>query len=142
VFEELHRQRVLLEGILLKPNMVLAGYGCSSQPSDEEVAQRTLRTLRRHVPAAVPGIVFLSGGQNDKDATARLNLMNQMGAQPWQVSFSYGRGLQAAALESWRGEPGRVAAAQEQYRHRARCTGAARRGAYSAEMERELSTSA
>ncbi len=114
VFEELHRQRVLLEGILLKPNMVVAGYGCPEQPSDDEVAERTLRTLRRHVPGAVPGIVFLSGGQSDEDATARLNLMNRMGAQPWEVSFSYGRGLQAAALETWRGEAGNVATAQEQ----------------------------
>ena len=142
VFEELHRQRVLLEGILLKPNMVVAGYGCSAQPDDEEVAERTLRTLRRHVPGAVPGIVFLSGGQSDEDATARLDLMNRMGAQPWEVSFSYGRGLQAAALETWRGEADNVAAAQRQYRHRARCTGAARRGEYSPEMERELSASA
>ena len=90
--------------MLLKPNMVLAGYECSDQPSDEEVAERTLRCLRRHVPAAVPGIVFLSGGQSDEDATKRLNLMNQMGAQPWEISFSYGRGLQAAALTTWHGE--------------------------------------
>jgi fructose-bisphosphate aldolase class I len=142
VFEELYRQRILLEGMLLKPNMVVAGYACSEQPSDEEVAERTLRTLRRHVPGAVPGIVFLSGGQSDEDATARLNLMNRMGAQPWEVSFSYGRGLQAAALETWRGDAGNVAAAQERYRHRARCTGAARRGEYSPEMESELSARA
>jgi fructose-bisphosphate aldolase class I len=142
VFEELHRQRVLLEGILLKPNMVVAGYGCSSQPDDDEVAERTLRTLRRHVPGAVPGIVFLSGGQSDEDATARLNRMNQQGDQPWEVSFSYGRGLQAAALETWRGDADNVAAAQAQYRHRARCTGAARRGEYSPQMEHELSPSA
>ena len=138
VFAELRIQRVELEGMLLKPNMVLAGYDCPQQASDEEVAERTLRCLRRHVPAAVPGIVFLSGGQSDEDATNRLNLMNRMGAQPWEVSFSYGRGLQAAALTTWRGEPGNVAAAQQQYRHRARCTGAARQGEYSAEMEREL----
>jgi len=142
VFGELQRQRVLLEGILLKPNMVLAGYACSSQPGDEEVVERTLRTLRRHVPGAVPGIVFLSGGQSDEDATNRLNLMNQMGPQPWEVSFSYGRGLQAAALETWRGEAEQVTAAQDQYRHRARCTGAARRGEYSSQMESELSASA
>jgi fructose-bisphosphate aldolase class I len=142
VFEELHRQRVLLEGILLKPNMVVAGYGSSSQPDDEEVAERTLRTLRRHVPGAVPGIVFLSGGQSDEDATTRLNVMNQMGPQPWEVSFSYGRGLQAAALQTWCGRPDNVRAAQEQYRHRARCTGAARRGEYSSEMEVQLSASA
>jgi fructose-bisphosphate aldolase, class I len=141
VFGELRLQGVELEGMLLKPNMVLAGYACSEQPSDEEVAERTLRCLRRHVPAAVPGIVFLSGGQSDEDATNRLNLMNQMGPQPWEVSFSYGRGLQAAALTTWRGEQENVAAAQSQYRHRARCTGAARRGEYSEEMERELATS-
>jgi fructose-bisphosphate aldolase class I len=138
VFEELRDQRVLLEGMLLKPNMVLAGYESSEQPSDEVVAERTLRTLARHVPAAVPGIVFLSGGQSDEDATARLNLMNQMGPQPWEISFSYGRGLQAAALTTWHGEPDNVPGAQAQYRHRARMTGAARRGEYSEEMEREL----
>ncbi|MEA2141838.1 MAG: fructose-bisphosphate aldolase, class [Solirubrobacteraceae bacterium] len=139
VFGELRRQRVLLEGILLKPNMVLAGYECPDQPSDEEVAERTLRCLRRHVPAAVPGIVFLSGGQSDEDATNRLNLMNQMGPQPWEISFSYGRGLQAAALTTWGGENDNLADAQAQYRHRAKLTGAARRGEYSAEMESELS---
>jgi fructose-bisphosphate aldolase class I len=82
--------------------------------------------------------VFLSGGQSDEDATNRLNLMNQRGPQPWQISFSYGRGLQAAALNAWRGERDNVAAAQAQYRHRARCTGAARRGEYSEQLEREL----
>jgi fructose-bisphosphate aldolase class I len=138
VFRELRAQRVEFEGMLLKPNMVLAGYECSDQRGDEEVAERTLRCLRRHVPAAVPGIVFLSGGQSDEDATNRLNLMNRMGAQPWQVSFSYGRGLQAAALTTWHGAPDKVEEAQAQYRHRARCTGAARRGEYSEEMEREL----
>jgi fructose-bisphosphate aldolase class I len=141
VFRELRAQRVLLEGMLLKPNMVLAGYECSEQPDNEEVAERTLRCLRRHVPAAVPGIVFLSGGQSDEDATNRLNLMNQMGPQPWQVSFSYGRGLQAAALKTWHGERDKVSDAQAQYRHRARCTGAARSGEYSEEMERELAAS-
>jgi fructose-bisphosphate aldolase class I len=138
VFGELRAQRVAFEGMLLKPNMVLAGYDCPEQPDDEEVAERTLRCLRRHVPAAVPGIVFLSGGQSDEDATNRLNLMNRMGAQPWQISFSYGRGLQAAALTTWHGDRDKVPEAQVQYRHRARCTGAARRGKYSAEMEGEL----
>jgi fructose-bisphosphate aldolase class I len=141
VFAELRAQRIEFEGMLLKPNMVLAGYACAEQPSDEEVAERTLRTLRRHVPAAVPGIVFLSGGQSDEDATNRLNLMNRMGPQPWEVSFSYGRGLQAAALTAWHGEQDNVAAAQAQYRHRARCTAAARQGEYSADMERELAAS-
>ena len=139
VFTELRKQRVLLEGMLLKPNMVLAGYECSEQPSDEEVAERTLRCLRRNVPAAVPGIVFLSGGQDDEPATTRLNLMNRMGPHPWEVSFSYGRGLQAAALTTWHGEREKVAAAQAQYRHRAHCTAAARQGEYTPEMERELS---
>ncbi len=138
VFGELREQRVLLEGMLLKPNMVLAGYSCSEQPGHEEVAERTLRCLRRHVPGAVPGIVFLSGGQSDEDATIRLDLMNRMGAQPWEISFSYGRGLQAAALAAWKGQDDQVSAAQAQYRHRARCTGAARRGEYSLELEREL----
>ena len=136
VFAELREQRVLLEGMLLKPNMVLAGYESSEQPSDEEVAERTLRCFHRHVPAAVPGIVFLSGGQSDEDATSRLNLMNRMGPQPWEVSFSYGRGLQAAALTAWAGDNDNVEAAQEKYRHRAECTGAARRGEYSEDMER------
>jgi fructose-bisphosphate aldolase class I len=142
VFNELREQRVLLEGILLKPNMVLAGYECDEQPDDQEVAERTLRCLRRHVPGAVPGIVFLSGGQSDEDATTRLNIMNQMGPQPWEVSFSYGRGLQAAALKTWAGDDDKIEEAQAQYRHRARCTGAARRGEYSEDIERELVGSA
>ncbi|MGI8731528.1 MAG: class I fructose-bisphosphate aldolase [Solirubrobacteraceae bacterium] len=137
VFAELREQRVLLEGMLLKPNMVLAGYECGDQPDDAEVAERTLRCLRRHVPGAVPGIVFLSGGQSGELANTCLNLMNQMGAQPWEVSFSYGRGLQAAALTTWRGDDANVQAAQAQYRLRARCTGAARRGEYSEDMEAE-----
>ncbi|MBW3608538.1 MAG: fructose-bisphosphate aldolase class I [Actinobacteria bacterium] len=140
VFAELRAQHVQFEGMLLKPNMVLAGYECSEQPDDDEVAERTLRCLRRHVPAAVPGIVFLSGGQSDEDATTRLNVMNQMGPQPWEISFSYGRGLQAAALTTWHGEDEKVPEAQKQYRHRARCTGAARRGEYTEAMERELAT--
>ena len=138
VFAELRAQRVEFEGMLLKPNMVLAGYDCAEQPGDEEVAERTLRHLRRHVPAAVPGIVFLSGGQSDEDATNRLNLMNRMGAQPWQVSFSYGRGLQAAALTTWHGDPARCPRRRRSICYRARCTGAARRGEYSEELAREL----
>jgi fructose-bisphosphate aldolase class I len=141
VFNELSIQRVELEGMLLKPNMVVAGYACPEQADDEEVAERTLRCLRRRVPSAVPGIVFLSGGQSDEDATNRLNLMNRMGPQPWEISFSYGRGLQAAALTTWAGNEDKRQAAQTQYRHRARCTGAARRGEYSEDMERELAHS-
>ena len=140
VFAELRAQGVLLEGILLKPNMVVAGYESSEQPDDDEVAERTLRCLRRHVPAAVPGIVFLSGGQSDEDATNRLNVMNRMGPQPWEISFSYGRGLQAAALTTWAGDEAKREEAQAQYRHRARCTGAARQGEYTDDMEKELAT--
>jgi fructose-bisphosphate aldolase, class I len=136
VFAELAEQRVLLEGIVLKPNMVLAGYGCPRQPSVDEVAQRTLMVLRRVVPAAVPGIAFLSGGQSDERACAHLSAMNAAGAAPWELSFSYGRGLQAAALEAWAGREANADEAQEAFEHRARCTSAARRGRYDPELER------
>jgi fructose-bisphosphate aldolase class I len=135
VFTELRDQRVQPEGILLKPNMVLSGYECPEQVSDEEVAKETLRCFRRHVPAAVPGIVFLSGGQSDEQATARLSAMNAMGPHPWQLSFSYGRALQAPALKAWGGE--NVEAAQRAYYHRAKMNSAARTGMYAPEMERE-----
>ncbi len=137
VFAALWHAGVALEGMLLKPNMVLAAYECADQASVEEVAQRTLRCLRRVVPAAVPGIVFLSGGQSDELASAHLDAMNRAPDQPWELSFSYGRALQATPLEVWRGEPSNAAAARAAYAHRARCTGAARRGEYSPEMERE-----
>jgi len=136
VFAELAEQRVLLEGIVLKPNMVLAGYGCPRQPSVDEVAQRTLMVLRRVVPAAVPGIAFLSGGQSDERACAHLSAMNAAGAAPWELSFSYGRGLQAAALEAWAGREANADEAQEAFEHRARCTAAARQGRYDPELER------
>src|SRR5262249_19775065 len=119
VFTELRDQRVHFEGMLLKPNMVLSGYDCSDQVSADEVAEQTLRCFSRHVPAAVPGIVFLSGGQSDEDATAHLNAMNARGPHPWQLSFSYGRALQAPALKAWGGEPANVEAAQAAYLHRA-----------------------
>jgi fructose-bisphosphate aldolase class I len=135
VFTELRDQRVQLEGILLKPNMVLSGYSATDRAGIEEVAEATLRTLRRHVPAAVPGIVFLSGGQSDEDATAHLDAMNRRGPQPWQLSFSYGRALQSAALEAWRGEDANVAAAQAAYAKRARLNGLARSGDYDAALE-------
>lgn len=137
VFAALWHAGVALEGMLLKPNMVLAAYECADQASVEEVAQRTLRCLRRVVPAAVPGIVFLSGGQSDELASAHLDAMNRAPDQPWELSFSYGRALQATPLEVWRGEPSNAAAARAAYAHRARCTGAARRGEYSPEMEQE-----
>ncbi len=136
VFQELHLQRVDLEGMLLKPNMVLSGKDCPEQASVEEVAAATLRCFRRVVPAAVPGIVFLSGGQSDGDATAHLNAMNAMGGSPWELSFSYGRALQAPALEAWGGDPANVEAAQRSLAHRARCNSAARSGTYTEEMER------
>ena len=141
VFDELFQQRVVLEGMLLKPNMVLSGKDAPEQAGPEEVAEATLRCFRSVVPAAVPGIVFLSGGQTDEQASANLNALNAAGPQPWELSFSYGRALQAPALKAWRGDRDNVAAAQEAFRHRARCNSAARSGRYSAEME-ELTAAA
>jgi fructose-bisphosphate aldolase class I len=137
VYALLHRHRVNLEGTLLKPNMVLSGKACDRQAGVEEVARATVRCLRRSVPAAVPGIVFLSGGQSDEDATAHLNAMNALGAHPWQLSFSYGRALQAPALKAWGGQAANCGAAQKAYYHRARLNSAARYGKYTAEMEKE-----
>lgn len=137
VFAELKRQQVLLEGMLLKPNMVIAGKKCEQQAGVEDVAEATLRCLKRRVPAAVPGIVFLSGGQSDALATAHLDAMNRRGAQPWALSFSYGRALQAPALAAWQGESDNAKAAQAAYYKRAKCNGAATRGEYSAAMEQD-----
>jgi fructose-bisphosphate aldolase class I len=138
VFTELRDQRVVPEDMLLKPNMVLSGYECSEQASDQQIAEMTLMCFRRHVPAAVPGIVFLSGGQSDEDATARLNTMNAMGPHPWELSFSYGRALQAPALKAWGGDASNVSAGQEAYLHRAKMNGLARSGSYSPEMEEKV----
>ena len=135
VFTELRDQRVAPERMLLKPNMVLPGYDSGRQASHEEVAEWTVKCLRRHVPAAVPGIVFLSGGQTDEDATANLNAMNAIGPHPWELSFSYGRALQAPALKAWHGEPGNVEEAQKAFYRRAKFNGAARSGSYAPEME-------
>jgi fructose-bisphosphate aldolase class I len=137
-FQELFFQRVELEGMLLKPNMVLSGKEASEQAGVQEVAEATVRCLRSAVPAAVPGIVFLSGGQSAEIATAHLNAMNAMGDHPWQLSFSFARALQGPALETWRGDEGNVQQAQEIFAHRARMNSAARSGSYSEEMEREL----
>jgi fructose-bisphosphate aldolase, class I len=137
VYTELHDQRVELRGTLLKPNMVLSGYDASNRASVEEVAEATLECFYRHVPAAVPGVVFLSGGQTDEDATAHLNAMNAKGPHPWQLSFSYGRALQAPALKAWGGKSENVEAGQRAYYHRAKLNGAARTGMYAPEMERE-----
>jgi fructose-bisphosphate aldolase, class I len=137
VFDALYQEQVILEGMLLKPSMVLAGKDAPRQASVNEVAEATVRCLRRTVPTAVPGIVFLSGGQSDERATAHLDAMNRLpGGQPWPLSFSYARALQSAALQTWRGEPARVAEAQQVFRHRARCNSAARAGAYTPELER------
>jgi fructose-bisphosphate aldolase, class I len=135
VFTELHDQRVDYRGILLKPNMVLSGYEASDRAAVDGVAETTLEVFYRHVPAAVPGIVFLSGGQTDEDATAHLNAMNAKGPHPWQLSFSYGRALQAPALKAWGGRPDNVEAGKRAYYHRAKMNGAARTGTYAPEME-------
>ena len=136
VFGELYRQRVPLEQMLLKPNMVLSGYECPKQAGVREVAERTLQCFRRAVPAAVPGIVFLSGGQSDEAATAHLNEMNKLGGGPWQLSFSYGRALQAPSLKAWGGKAENVAAGQRALYHRAKMNGAARSGRYTESMEK------
>src|SRR5947208_11701101 len=137
VYTELFDQRVDVAGTLLKPNMVLSGYEATSRADVDEVADQSLHTYYKHVPAAVPGIVFLSGGQSDEDATAHLNAMNARGPHPWQLSFSYGRALQAPSLNAWGGKPDNVEAAQRAYYHRAKMNGAARTGMYAPELERE-----
>ena len=135
VFSTLLEQRVLLEGMLLKPSMVVSGKECPQQASVDEVAERTIRCLKRTVPAAVPGIVFLSGGQSAEKATEHLNAMNAIGPHPWEVSFSYARALQDPALKAWKGEAANVAAAQKIFYHRAKCNGTAHYGKYSKQME-------
>jgi fructose-bisphosphate aldolase class I len=137
VFTELRDQRIHPEGILLKPNMVLPGYESAEQVSDEEIARQTIQGVRRHVPAAVPGIVFLSGGQSEEEATRRLNAINAIGPHPWKVSFSYGRALQAAALKAWGGHEENVEPAQRAYYHRAKMNSAAQTGTYAPDMEKE-----
>jgi len=137
VFNALIEHGVALEGILLKPNMVIAGKKAKRQAAAQEVAEATVRCLSRFVPAAVPGIVFLSGGQSDELATEHLNLMNRMGPHPWELSFSYGRALQAPALKTWSGDEGKAEAAQQAFLHRARCNGAARHGKWSEDMEKD-----
>jgi fructose-bisphosphate aldolase class I len=135
VFAELDAHRVVFDGMLLKPNMVIPGMKCPKQAGVQQVAEATLRCLRRYVPAAVPGIVFLSGGQSAEDATDHLNAMNAMGPQPWQVSFSYGRALQAPVLAAWKGQESSVAAAQQALLKRSQLNGLARDGKYSRSME-------
>jgi fructose-bisphosphate aldolase class I len=135
VFTELYKQGVYLEGMLLKPNMVISGLDCPRQGDAEAVAQATLRCFRRVVPAAVPGLVFLSGGQSPEVATLNLNAMNALGPAPWELSFSYGRALQETTLKAWLGQPANVGQAQAMLLHRAKCNGAARFGTYTKAME-------
>ncbi|HEY0914115.1 class I fructose-bisphosphate aldolase [Solimonas sp. SE-A11] len=134
VFDELGKQRVLLEGMVLKPNMVISGKKCSVQADRKAVAVATLRTLKRHVPSAVPGIAFLSGGQSDEDATAHLDEMNKLGPNPWKLTFSYGRALQAAALKAWGGT--NADAGRKAHLHRAKMNGLAALGQWSAALEK------
>ena len=135
VFAALAQQRVPLEQILLKPNMVLSGSDCPQQASVHEVAVQTIRCLSNTVPPAMPGVVFLSGGQSDEIATAHLNEMNRIGGFPWQLSFSYGRALQAPAMSAWAGRKENVGTAQQAILKRARLNGLARTGSYRDEME-------
>jgi fructose-bisphosphate aldolase, class I len=137
VFEELYYQRVALEGMVLKPNMVVPGKKSAKQASVEQVAEMTARVLRACVPAAVPGIAFLSGGQSDEDATAHLDAINKIGGLPWKVTFSYGRALQAAPQKAWSGRSENVAAAQRAFSHRARMNGLAALGQWKADLEKK-----
>lgn len=137
VFAELDAHHVAFEGMLLKPNMIIPGKKCERQATAQEIAEATLRCFYRYVPAAVPGIVFLSGGQSDVEATENLNAMNAMGAHPWQVSFSYGRALQAPVLAAWKGQEANVAVAQLALQQRCHLNGLARDGKYAKSMEAE-----
>jgi fructose-bisphosphate aldolase, class I len=137
VFEQLFYQRVPLEGMVLKPNMVVPGKKSPKQVSAEEVAQKTVRVLKACVPAAVPGIAFLSGGQSDEEATAHLDAINKLGPLPWHVTFSYGRALQAAPQKAWSGKPENVPAAQRAFGHRAQMNSLAALGRWTADLEKK-----
>jgi fructose-bisphosphate aldolase class I len=136
-FQELRVQRVALEGMVLKPNMAISGKKSAKQASVEEVAEKTVRLLKACVPAAVPGIAFLSGGQSDEDATAHLDAMHRIGGLPWPLTFSYGRALQAAPQKAWSGRPENIAAGQRAFTHRARMNSLATRGEWKAELEQK-----
>ena len=135
VFGQLFEHRIYLEGMVLKPNMVISGKKASNRASPEAVAEATVRTLKRHVPPAVPGIAFLSGGQSSTEATLHLSLMNRLGPLPWSLTFSYGRALQDTALKAWGGKAETFAAGQKEFARRARLNGLATAGRYSSEME-------
>jgi len=136
VFNELYAQKILLEGMILKPNMVISGKKCKVQADRRMVAAATLRTLKEFVPSAVPGIAFLSGGQSDEDATAHLDEMNKLGGGPWTLSFSYGRALQHAALNAWGGRKENVAAGQRAFLHRAKMNSLAANGKWTQTLEK------
>jgi fructose-bisphosphate aldolase class I len=136
-FQELYYQRVALEGIVLKPNMVIAGKKSAKQASVEDVAEQTVKVLKACVPGAVPGIAFLSGGQSDEEATAHLDAINRIGDLPWSVTFSYGRALQAAPQKAWSGKPENVAAAQRAFAHRAAMNGLASTGTWKQDLEKK-----
>ena len=136
-FQELRAQRVALEGMILKPNMVVSGKKSPTQAPVEIVAQQTVRLLKTCVPAAVPGIAFLSGGQSDQDATAHLDAMNRIGGLPWRLTFSYGRALQAAPQQAWAGKAANVAAGQQAFTHRARMNALASKGAWQPDLEKK-----
>jgi fructose-bisphosphate aldolase class I len=135
VFQQLFEHRILLEGMVLKPNMVISGKKAANRASPQTVAEATVRLLKRHVPPAVPGIAFLSGGQSPAEATLHLSLINQLGPLPWSTTFSYGRALQDEALKAWGGAPANVAAGQKQYLRRAKLDALATTGRYASEME-------
>ncbi|HKY02917.1 MAG TPA: class I fructose-bisphosphate aldolase [Burkholderiales bacterium] len=137
VFDSLYNQRVVLEDMVLKPSMVISGASCKQQASPQEVAERTLKVLRRTVPSAVPGIAFLSGGQSDELATLHLDLMNKIGGNPWDLTYSYGRALQAAPLKAWRGASNNVAAGQAALLHRSRMNTLAAKGQYKSALEKQ-----
>jgi fructose-bisphosphate aldolase class I len=136
-FQELRVQRVALEGMILKPNMAISGKTCGKQAPAQEVAEKTIRMLKACVPAAVPGIAFLSGGQSDEEATAHLNAMNAIGNLPWKLTFSYGRALQAAPQKAWSGKSENVAAGQRAFTHRARMNALASRGEWATDLEKK-----
>lgn len=142
VFDSLYNQRVVLEHMVLKPSMVIAGSECPQQAGINEVAERTLKVLKRTVPAAVPGIAFLSGGQSDELATEHLDAMNKLGGGPWALTFSYGRALQHASLQAWKGRSENVKQAQAALAHRSRMNGLAATGKYSPAAEAELGKAA
>ena len=137
VFEQLYSHRIHLEGMILKPNMVISGKKAANRASPQQVAAATVSTLKRYVPGAVPGIAFLSGGQSSAEATEHLSLMNKLGPLPWELSFSYGRALQDEALKAWGGKPETFAAGQKAFFRRAKFNGLARSGSYSAKLEQE-----